>query len=44
MQNRIKHIELVPYNPKWPGIYKVEANIIKQTITNNIVNSSWIEG
>lgn len=38
MQNRIKHIEVVSYNPKWPSMFEVEADIIKQAITDNIIN------
>ena len=38
MKNRIKHIEVVAYNPNWPSMFELEATIIKQTITNNVIN------
>lgn len=38
MENRIKHIEVVPYNPNWPNMFEVEAALIKKAITNNIIN------
>ena len=38
MEHRIKHIEIMPYNPNWPSMFELEAAIIKQTITNNVIN------
>lgn len=38
MENKIKHIEVMPYNPNWPSMFELEAGIIKQTITDNVVN------
>ena len=37
MENRIKHIEIVPYNPNWPNIFQIEAAAIKQALTNNVI-------
>ncbi|MGD0465894.1 MAG: bifunctional GrpB family protein/GNAT family N-acetyltransferase [Gammaproteobacteria bacterium] len=37
MENRIKHIELVPYNPNWPSMFQLEAATIKQVLTDNVI-------
>ena len=37
MENRIKHIEIAPYNPKWPSMFQLEAAAIKQILSNNVI-------
>jgi len=37
MENRIKHIEIVPYNHNWPNIFQIEAAVIKQALYHNVI-------
>ena len=37
MENKIKHIEIVPYNPNWPRMFQIEAAAIKQILSDNII-------
>lgn len=32
-----KHIEVVPYNPSWPEIFQLEANLLRRALGNNLV-------
>ncbi len=42
MSTKIRHIEVVPYNPKWPEMFEEEARSIRRVLGDNCIEINHI--